>query len=159
MKASSKRQKLMSAAGILCLVVAGVVSAFAIPAKEVARSLNIQEFTAQCCVVIGPTVQVNEPDTLQPVVVTWSADYIVADTSLFEMSLNGGPCAFYGSGEANIRSGGTGSSFVNGTYQWAVFPADGLRKGLNSFSVCAGGFGKPVTIDIGSSVLAVRFAK
>lgn len=160
MKASSKRQKVMAVAAILCLIVAGVTSAFAVPAKQIARVLNIQEFNVQCCVPIGPAVQVTEPNPVVPVLVTWSVDYVVADTTLFELSVNGGPCLFLGSGEANISSSGTGGLFVNGTYQWAVLPGDAvLKPGLNTFTVCAGGFGKPVKIDIGSNVLAVRISK
>jgi len=161
MRAFSKvsRKSAVIAAAIGCLMLAGSVSAFAVPVKQVARVLNIQEFTAQCCVPVGPTVQVNEPSPTVPVIVTWSTDYVVADTTLFELSLNGGPCAFYGSGIANIAATGTQSQFVSGTFQWAILPTDGLRQGLNSFTVCAGGVNKSVKMDFGSNVLAVRISK
>jgi hypothetical protein len=79
----------------LVLIMAPVQS-FATANTQVARNLFIATYTAECCVVIGPTVKINELATPVPVIVTWSADYIVFDTVQFALSLNNGPCLFYG---------------------------------------------------------------
>ena len=72
------------------------VQSFATANAQVARNLFITTYAAECCVVIGPTVKINEPATPVPVIVTWSADYIVFfDTVQFALSLNNGPCLFY----------------------------------------------------------------
>jgi hypothetical protein len=132
------------------------ISSFATNKGQVARNLFITTYTAQCCVTIGPTVKINFPTTTAPVIVTWSADYIVFDTVLFGLSVNGGPCLFYGSGVANVGASGTQSSFVSGTFQWIVIPADGLKQGINTFSVCGGGVNKATTFSTGSNTLTVQ---
>ena len=67
--------------GALALVLMmAPVSSYATVSGQVARNLFITTTTAECCVVLGPTVKVNEPATVVPVIVTWSADYIVLDT-------------------------------------------------------------------------------
>jgi hypothetical protein len=135
------------------------VSAFAstpTASTQVARNLFITTTTAECCVTLGPTVKINFPNTPTTVIVTWSADYIVFDTVLFGLSLNQGPCLLYGSGVANIAASGTQSSFVSGTFQWVVIPADGLKKGTNTFTVCGGGVNQAVTFSTGSNTLTVQ---
>jgi hypothetical protein len=37
-----------------------------------------------------------------------------------------------------------------------ILPADGLKKGLNTFTVCGGRFGKAVTMGVGSNTLTVQ---
>ena len=71
----------------LVLIMAPLQS-FATADTQVARNLFIATYTAECCVVIGPTVKINEPATPVPVIVTWSADYIVFDAVQFALSLN-----------------------------------------------------------------------
>jgi hypothetical protein len=132
------------------------VSSFATAKGQVARNLFITTTTAECCVILGPTVKINEPVTVAPVIVTWSADYIVSDTVQFALSLNGGPCLFYGPSVANLFASGTASSFISGTFQWVVLPKDGLKKGTNTFTVCGGGVGKAVTMNVGSNTLSVQ---
>lgn len=139
----------------LVLIMAPVQS-FATASTQVARNLFITTYTAECCVVIGPTVKINEPATPVPVIVTWSADYIVFDTVQFALSLNNGPCLFYGPSVANLFASGTASSFISGTFQWVVLPSDGLKKGSNTFTVCGGGVGKAVTFSVGSNTLTVQ---
>ena len=132
------------------------ISSFATNKAQVARNLFITTTTAECCVVLGPTVRITEPATPVPVIVTWSADYIVFDTVQFALSLNGGPCLFYGPSVANLFASGTASSFISSTFQWVILPSDGLRKGSNSFTVCGGGVGKAVTFSTGSNTLTVQ---
>lgn len=132
------------------------IQSFATAKNQVARNLFITTYTAECCVVIGPTVRINEPATPAPVIVTWSADYVVFDTVQFALSVNGGPCLFYGPSVANLFASGTASSFISGTFQWVILPSDGLRSGSNTFTVCGGGVGKAVTFSVGSNTLTVQ---
>jgi hypothetical protein len=139
----------------------GSIAAFAVPASQVARLNTIQTFNAACCVAIGPTVRLTEPSTVAPVIVTWSTDYAPAGTLVFDLSVNGGPCAFYGSGVApalQLASGST-SIFLSDSFQWVVLPSDGLKKGVNTFTVCAGGVGGAVNFNIGSATLSVQISK
>jgi len=146
---------LFVAAVALVLTIAPA-SSFATAAGQVARNLFITTTTAECCVPLGPTVKINETATIVPVIVTWSADYIVFDTVQFALSVNGGPCAFYGPSVANLFASGTASTFISGTFQWVILPADGLKKGSNTFTVCGGGVGKAVTMSVGSNTLTVQ---
>ena len=163
MKAVSKVNKgrAMSVAALACLMLAGSVSAYAVPMSQVARILTIKTTTAACCVLLGPTVTITEPTTVAPVIVTWSADYAPSGTVVFDLSLNGGPCAFFGSGVAPALqlAPGSASIFLSGSFQWVVLPADGLKKGANTYSVCGGGVGGPVTFSTGSSTLTVQISK
>ncbi len=140
----------------LALALMTPASSYATATKQVARNLFITTTTAECCVVLGPTVKITEPTTVSPVIVTWSADYIVFDTVQFALSLNSGPCLFYGPSVANLFANGTASSFISGTFQWVVMPADGLKTGSNTFTVCGGGVGKAVTFSVGSNTLTVQ---
>jgi hypothetical protein len=163
MKAFSKvtKHSVMFVTAIACLIAAGSVSAFAVPASQVARVMTGQTITAQCCVPFGPTVRVTEPAVVAPVIVTWSSDYIVAGTVQFGLSLNGGPCLFYGASVAPSLTFGPGSNspFNSSTFQWVVFPGDGLVQGSNSFTVCGGGASAPVKIDLGFRTLTVQISK
>jgi|SRR6267142_2690499 len=158
MKIFSKlsQQGVMFVATLALILTMASVPSFATAPIQVARNLFITTTTAQCCVALGPTVKINEPSTVTPVIVTWSADYIVSDTVQFALSLNGGPCLFYGPSVANLFASGTASSFISGTFQWVVLPADGLKQGLNTFTVCGGGVGKAVTFSTGSNTLTVQ---
>ena len=158
MKPFSKptQPSVMFAIALALVLTMAPLSSFATTPGQVARNLFITTTTAECCVVLGPTVKITEPATPTPVIVTWSADYIVFDTVQFALSVNGGPCLFYGSSVANLFASGTASSFISGTFQWVVLPADGLKKGVNTFTVCGGGVGKAVTFSTGSNTLTVQ---
>jgi hypothetical protein len=163
MKAFSivNKRSMVSAGVLVCLVVAGSLSALAVPPSQVARIMTGQTIAAKCCVPFGPTVRVTEPITVAPVIVTWSSDYILGNTVQFALSVNGGPCLFYGSSVAvePVLPAGTVSAFISGTFQWIVFPSDGLVKGPNTFTVCGGGVGNPVTMNIGFDTLTVQISK
>jgi hypothetical protein len=161
MKPVSKLDRtVMSVALLSCLMLAASISAFAVPPNQVARLLTNPTITAKCCFPIGPTVQVIEPAAIAPVIVTWSVDYEVSAEFAFNLSVNGGPCLFYGPGDApfvNLK-GGTGLS--NSSYQWFVLPGDGvLVKGKNTFTACAGGIGGPATIFFSNRTLSVEIGK
>ncbi|HTS35952.1 MAG TPA: hypothetical protein VMH04_09790 [Candidatus Solibacter sp.] len=153
----SKRTQSGVAFGVALALVLMIApaSSYATNSQQIARNLFITTTTAECCVLLGPTVKNTEPATPTNVIVTWSADYIVFDTVLFGLSVNGGACQLYGSGVANVGASGTQSSFVSGTFQWVVEPAE-LKKGVNTFTVCGGGVNKATTFSTGSNTLTVQ---
>ena len=161
MKTLSKltQRNVVFVAAIACLVVAGSLSAFAVPPNQVARVLSGRSFTAACCVPIGPTVRVTEPATVVPVIVTWSTDYVIQSETVFQLSVNGGPCQFKGAGIAPFLAINGGSGFLNSSFHWAVLPADGLVQGTNTFTVCAGSNGDVKPISLGFGVLSVQIGK
>ena len=158
--AVSKRQ-IFAVAALAFLAVAGSVSAFAVPIKQVARIFDGTSIKAQCCVIMGPTVSVTEPATVQPVIVTFNTDYIVDGTAVFKLSLNNGPCLPYGSIVAQqvVPGPGNNGPYNSSTFNWVVFPSDGLVQGTNTFTVCGGGAAAPVTVTLGFRTLAVQFSK
>jgi hypothetical protein len=163
MKTFSKTHKsnAMFAAALAILMLAGPISAFAVPPGQVARLLTNPTISATCCVPIGPTVQLTEPAAIAPVIVTWSSDYEISGESAFALSVNGGPCLFYGPGDAPFVSLKGGTGLVSSSYQWLVLPADGvLVKGKNTFTSCFGGLnGVSTTIFFGGRTLSVQIGK
>lgn len=156
---SLNKCRMMFVAVLVCLTVAGSVSAFAVPVNQVKRIDFSQSFTTLCCVTIGPTVKVVEPTAVAPVVVTWSTDYQAQDEFRVGLSVNEGPCLTYGPTIAPSLSVIGGSGFASTSYQWVVLPSDGLVKGTNTFTVCGGGAGNSVKFVIGTNTLAVRISK
>jgi hypothetical protein len=157
-------QNALYLAAIACLMLAGSISAFAIPPAQVGRTFAVQTARAVCSTsfcqeeLIQPTVSLTEPATVTPVIVTWSADYNTTGTSVVGMSLNGGTCLAYGPftlQEPQLIAG-SNSITVSGTHQWVVLPSDGLVKGKNTFQVCVAGYEEFQTINIGYSSLTVQ---
>jgi hypothetical protein len=148
-------------AALACMMLAGSMSAFAVPASQVARVTTPKTMTVQCCVAFGPTVSLTEPTAVAPVIVTWASDYAVAGTVQFALSVNGGPCLFYGNsvGPQFALGPQSVSVYVSGSFQWLVFPSDGLVKGKNTFTVCGGGVGTPINMTIGFNTLTVQISK
>jgi hypothetical protein len=158
------KQNTLYLAAIACLMLAGSMSAFAIPPAQVARTTAVQTARAVCgssfCQeeLILPTVSLTEPATVTPVIVTWSADYNTTGTSVVGMSLNGGPCSAYGPftlQEPQLIAG-SNSITVSDTHQWVILPSDGLVKGKNTFQACVAGYEEFQTINIGYSTLTVQ---
>ena len=94
-------------ATVTSLILAGSLSVFAASSNQVARTTAVQTITASCalgaaspfpgnCPTFDPFVEFTEPAKLEPVVVTWSADYNTTGTSVVGLSLNGGRCLAYG---------------------------------------------------------------
>jgi hypothetical protein len=162
MKALSKitRRSAFLAVATTLVLMFSALSAFATPAQQVARVLTIRTITAQCCVSIGPSVQITEPTAVTPVIVTFSTDYADSGTVLLGLSVNHAPCAFYGSGVAPLLKldPTSASIFESATFQWVVMKTE-LVKGLNTFEVCGGGVGAPVTMNFGSQTLTVQISK
>ncbi|MBI3476582.1 MAG: hypothetical protein HY010_12685 [Acidobacteria bacterium] len=156
---STNTRNVVLRAVLACLIIAGAVSAFAIPTKQVARSLTAKTVTAKCCVLFGPAVSITEPTAVAPVIVTWNSDYSINDEFRIGLSLNGGSCLSYGSGVGPLLTI-PGSGFQAVTYQWVLFPGDGLLKGNNTFQVCGGGANSDAAaITIGNNTLTVQISK
>jgi hypothetical protein len=157
------KQNALYLAAIGCLVLAGTISAFAISPAQVARTAAVQTIGPSACLpndcpAFAPLVSFNEPATLTPVIVTWSADYNTTGTSVVGLALNGGPCRFYGpfTLEEPQLIAGSNSITVATTHQWVVLPSDGLVKGKNTFQMCGGGYKLNQIINIGFSTLTVQ---
>jgi len=160
MKTLSKQNTFYLAA-IACLALAVSMPAFA-QNVQVQRTEGVQTITGGCppCYDVGTgALSVTEPATVTPVVVTWSADYNVSGTSIVGLIVNGGPCTAYGPFTLQQPQLAAGSASITTatTHQWVVLPSDGLVKGANFFTVCAGGYqGVSRTINIGYSTTTVQ---
>jgi len=136
-------------------------AAFAVSNGELLRVEQNQAFQGACCFSWLEHVTVTEPSTLVPVMVTWSADYQATGPFLAGISVNGGPCKFFGSASIQPFGKGDGSGdFDSHLFQWFVLPSDGLVKGKNTFTLCGGGTISPsAVILLGFNTMAVRTTK
>ena len=132
------------------LVIAASTGAHAVPPGQLSRQIGLVSLDGPCCASFGQTVSLSEPSKTGPVVVTWSAEYTFGRGVIGGLMLNGGPCRFYGSG-----SMGWETIFKVRSYQWIVYPSDGLQPGTNTFTLCGGGG----SLDLYTSTLMVRFSK
>lgn len=156
-KTSKRARQRITCLAIVCLVMGIATTAFAVPPNQVLRSTDPLQFPGACCFSFDETVSVTEPATPKPVVVTWSAELTPSrDFAFAGLMLNGGACQFYGSGF--IRN--NDSFFQSRTFQWIIFPSDGLRAGTNTFTLCGGGgSSNQGTLFVNSNTLAVRLSK
>jgi hypothetical protein len=166
MKTNSKVIKSFVFAAVLaCLIAAGSGSAFA---QEVFRNTTSQDFKNTCpngvgCSDWGETVSTEEPSTLEPVVVIWSARYFVntADVYYAGLDVNGTGCqtGLYGPSNVDDIATNPGGHFLTVTFQWIVEPGDGVLKAgtSNTFELCGGGDGlfKDDSITIAQNSLSV----
>lgn len=159
--ASKMSKKVVFAAILACLIVAGSGSAFA-ATHRVLRNLNNQTFTGLCCTSYNETVSLTEPATVEPVVVTFSSDYQVnvsGDQYHVGLSVNGGACkTFEGYGPQVIAdSDAPEGIYSSATIQWVILPTDGvLAAGTNTFELCGGGLNNSGdSITIGQNTLSV----
>jgi hypothetical protein len=144
MKAATK-MNVVFAAILACLVLAAAESAVA-AVNPTYRSNTNTTVTGQfgASSLLGESVTLNEPATLEPVIINWSGGYTinVADLYFGGLSVNGGPCSSltYGNREIPDLSTLAGGDFLAFSFQWIVLPSDGvLVKGVNTFEVCVGG--------------------
>jgi len=159
-KNTQMRKSIVFAAILACLIVAGAGSAFA-GTNPFLRNLSDQTFDGQCCVSFGESVSITEPATPVTVIVTWSTDYAVnvADAYFAGLSVNGGECQTQAYGPRLLADNpGSGSSYTSATFQWIVFPSDGvLKTGKNTFELCGGGKNSASdSITIGQNTLTVQ---
>lgn len=146
---------------MISLVVALASSAHAVPPRQLLRVMDPQTFTGGCCNSWNETVSIVEPTKIDPVVVTWSTDFKLANGTYVAvgLSVNGGPCAALGPGSFQ-EAGGFPDETDTRVFQFVVMPIDGLQTGVNTFSLCGGGLRTNTeTITIGPNTLEVRFAK
>jgi hypothetical protein len=148
MKTTSKViESFVFAAILACLIAAGSGSAFA---QEVFRTDTTQIFTNICpggisCANWGETVNTDEPSSLEPVVVIWSARYFVntADVYYAGLDVNHTGCQTGVYGPSNLDDIATNPKghFLTVTFQWIVEPGDGVLEAgtSNSFELCGGG--------------------
>jgi len=158
MQTHSKKSRngLILLAVLTCLLVAGSVTAHAVPVGQVLRVQTAQTFTGVCCFSWKETVSITEPSPTVPVVVTWSSDYVATYQFFVGIMLNNGPCTFYGSGQIPAYSG----NYNFRTMQAVIFPSDGLVKGKNTFTLCGGSQGVATdSISLGYNTLVVQISK
>jgi hypothetical protein len=136
-------------------------TASAVTPKELLRVEHNQAFEGLCCFSWLETVQVTEPSTVVPVIVTWSTDYQATGVFLVTLSVNGGPCRFFGPGSIQPFGRGDGSGPFESRYlQWLISPRDGLVPGNNKFTLCGGAASSPTAVILlGFNTLTVRSTK
>lgn len=162
MKILSKqtKQNTLFLAAIACLLVAGSMSAFAVPPDQVHRSLTSVTLAGACCQdVPGETISVTEPAAVAPVVLTWSMEYNSTGPFAVGIRVNGGGCGDFGPAFVPVPPNGK-TPFWPQTIQWVIFPSEGLAKGKNTFAVCYGATtndGQTLTLE--RRTLAVRISK
>jgi len=147
-------------ATLACVVALGSISAFAGPKSQVFRSVADGPHTGRCCSRWDQSVRVNEPDTPIPVIVIWSTEYRSNAPFLTGLSLNGGPCTFYGPGTIPA-SAPADDTYASITLQWVIMPGDfGLVKGWNVVRLCGGSvLADTDSITIGFNTLSARTGK
>jgi hypothetical protein len=151
-------KRLVIRVAVVCVVLGMAAAAFAVPPNEVLLNGNLQTFTGVCCFSWGETVSITEPKALVPVVVTWSTDYRATANLFFNVgvSVNGHPCL---SSDLIAAAAAPDGTFQARTFQWIIFPSDGLIKGTNNITLCGGGSVATDSITLAGNTLAVRIAK
>lgn len=143
---------------IICVALASVPSAHAVPANQFLRNFDEPVFTGLCCFSWNETVSVVEPSAVVPVVVTWSTDYLLKSLVFIQTGLivNDGPCQAFGPGRFE-QPLSVQSQFDTRTVQFIIEPAQGLHVGTNTFTLCGGGlFSATDSIGLGANTLEVR---
>ena len=148
----------------MCLAMLGLVigissSAFAIPPEQVLHVDGPIEIAGDpCCFSFNQTISVTEPAKPVPVVVTFeeSGESHGAVAYLVGLIVNGGPCKFFGSGfiPGLIET----DTFQPRTFQWIVFPEEGLLKGRNTLTLCGGSAFFAAPIGLRSITLGARLS-
>jgi len=141
-------------------IAASAVSLLAVPKAQVLRSVADGPHTGKCCSAWDESIRVTEPDKLEPVVVVWSTEYRSNAPFLTGLSVNGGPCTFYGPGTIPAAAPAD-DTYASITFQWVLMPGDyGLVKGRNVIRLCGGAvFSDTDTITIGFNTLSARFGR
>jgi hypothetical protein len=155
-KGSEIMNRLVIGIAVVCLVLGSATAAFAVPPSEVVRRETNETLTGQCCFSWGETVTVTEPKLLVPVVVTFSTDFVATGLIQVGVAINGHPCLNNDDIADSTPADGTSNSR---TYQFILFPDDGLMKGSNTITLCGGGLEANDSITLGFSTLAVRISK
>ncbi len=108
-----------------------------------------------------PTVTIQEPEKLAPVVVTWSGSYRATTPFYVGVRVNDGPCVFNGPSQVPAYFPEDLSS-TSVTMQWIFLPGDyKLEKGSNTITLCGASseFGSNGTITLGLNTMTARLAR
>jgi hypothetical protein len=155
------KRSLVCLATLACMVAGGSGAALATVKGPVLRDITSgSTHTGTCCSIWNQSVRVIEPDKLVPIVITWSTDYRSNAPFYSGLSVNGGPCTFYGSAYIPA-SAPEDETFASKTIQWVLMPGDyKLVKGANVIKLCGGGvFSDTDSITLGFNTLAARLEK
>jgi len=144
---------------VLGLVIGIASSALAIPPEQV---LHVDGPIAiagdPCCFSFNETISMTEPAKPVAIVVTFeeSGESDGAVAYLVGLIVNNRACKFFGSGfiPGIIET----DTFQPRTFQWIVFPDDGLRKGRNTLTLCGGSAFFPATVTFRSFTLGARLS-
>jgi len=146
-------------ASAFCLMLTGPISALAASKSSVQRVTypGVTE-TGKCCFNWDQSLRVIEPERFVPIVVTWSTDYQSNAPFYSGLSVNGGPCAFYGPGNISTFVPADGVSYTTRTVQWLIMPGDyKLVRGVNEITLCGGGvYSDTDTLTLGFNTLTAH---
>jgi hypothetical protein len=147
----------------LCAIVGMATAAFAVPPNQVLSGLGGRTITGPCCFSWEEGVTVTEPNTVVPVVVTWSVNF-QSTRDLFQVgiSVNGHVCQIFGPHSLTDEPASVGvDAFRAPTLQWVILPSDGLIKGSNTLTLCGGDITLPEAngLTLGLRTLSVTIAK
>lgn len=163
MKTYSKlnRKAVVLAAAVTLTILAGSLSAFAVPASQVHRSTTPITVSGPCCQNInGESVKITEPSLVAPVILVWSMEYVSTGPFAFGVSINGGGCGDYGPEWLPTETASNGTAFHPATFQLVIQPSDGLVSGTNTFQVCEGPtVNNSDQMTIGTRTLSVQISK
>jgi hypothetical protein len=141
------------------LLVAGSIVVIAAPKPPVLRvDYPGMTETGKCCFNWDLSLRVTEPERPVPIVVTWSTDYQADAVFYSGLSVNGGPCAFYGPGVMSTFIPDDIVSYSTRTVQWLIMPGDyKLVKGPNQIKLCGGGvYSDTATLTLGFGTLTAH---
>lgn len=161
MKTISKfgKRKLSLVAALVCMIVAGSVSALAVPNDAIFVNVSDRIVSGVCCFSWDETVKVTEPAQVTPVVVTWNANFTTGGIHLVGLSVNGGACTAYG--PRTMENHADWSVRTTRLFAWVIKPSDGLVQGTNTFTLCGGASPSTPTsgLILGTRTLAVEIGK
>ena len=146
-------------AAAACLMVVVSMPSIAAPKASVSRvTYPGTTHTGKCCFNWDQTLRLTEPERLVPIAVTWSTDYQSNAPFYSGLSVNGGPCTFYGPGHISTFVPEDGVSYTTRTVQWLIMPGDyKLVKGTNEITLCGGGVGSDGdTLTLGFNTLTAH---
>jgi hypothetical protein len=161
-KLSQITKRLALSAMLACVFALGSSSAFAKSSQSSVNRTSYQgeTHTGICCSDWDASVTVKEPETLLPIVVTFSTDYRANAPFFAAISINGGPCTFFGPAFLPAFSPEDGT-YSSRTFQWVILPGDyKLVSGKNVLTLCGGGlFNTTDTITLGFNTMSAHLQK
>lgn len=132
-----KKRNILFIAALFCMIMAGSISALAVPPTQVFLTLEAVNLTGKCCFNWPDKIKLTQPTAVAPVVVTWSAEYRTGNAFIVGLTVNNGPCTAFGPRTMDVFAPSDGSGTTK-AFQWVV-PPSVMVKGVNTFQVCGGG--------------------